>query len=230
MLVGGLLLLKRVACQDQPGWLTPTFDATQCPSKLGEFGLNDPAYFATTFGGAVFWSTDIDEEAHPNPGGPRNMKAAQAWAGANNKMTLEMTVGGKYLVDRNLFDNLPGDQAAFYWNCASQLFARGASGIMHAFARQLRTKTPYGNGIPTFYNIELPAILDKDRSAQMVFHYNANNGEDIWYYRHYTHCAENVMGRYSLDAYDTFAEYQFSGRPYPDYGLDDHLGGDPCPP
>merc|ERR1711962_1870381 len=72
----------------------------------------------------------------------------------------------------------------------SQLYAWQASGTMHAFSRQVRTHTPWGNGRPTFYNIEPVEILNRDANAKMVFHYNANNGKDVWYNsHHYTNCA-----------------------------------------
>ena len=68
---------------------------------------------------------------------------------------------------------------------------------MHAFSRQVRTHTPWGNGRPTFYNIELVEILNRDANAKMVFHYNANNGRDVWYNsHHYTNCATPAMERY----------------------------------
>jgi len=128
--------------------------------------LNSPAWFRTKPGDAVFWSTDISED-QPNT----NMLAAQKWARDNNKMTVEMTVGGKILGRLRLFDNFPADEAAFVWNCASKMFAQQASGTMHAFARQLETKTTFGNGRHTFFNIELVEILKKNPKAKMVFHY-----------------------------------------------------------
>ena len=226
VLVGGLLLLKSAACQDGPGWLSQTFDSRECRKVLEGVRLNSPVLFRTEPGDAVFWSTDISK-AQPNP----NMLAAQQWARDNNKKTLEMTVGGRILDAMGLFDKWPADEAAFVWNCASKMFAQQASGTMHAFARQLRTRTDYpGNGRPTFYNIELVQILNKNPDAQMVFHYSANGGRDVWYNsHHYTNCDTDAMERLTLFAKYTFAAYEQSEIPYPDYGLDDELDGEACP-
>ena len=224
VLVCKLLLLKSASCQEGPGWLSPTFNDSKCPSKLAEFDLDDPGWFRSPSGGAVFWSTDIMNSSD-------NMYAAQAWAEANNKVTLELTDGGKILQTLHLFDVMDKADAAVYWNCASQLYARQATGTMHAFSRQLRTHTPWGNGRPTFYNIELVEILNRDANAKIFFHYNANNGRDVWYNsHHYTNCATPAMERYYLFAKYAFAAYDQNGIPYPDYGLDDEWAGEACPP
>ena len=153
------------------------------------------------------------------------------WAAANGKMTLEMTQGGIFLASLDLFNQIQPERAAFVWNCASQLFARNAQGTMHAFARQLRTDTPYGNRRPTFYNIELMEILNRNENAKMVFHYDVNEGRDVWYNsQHYTNCAANAMERFVLFAKYTYAAYETNRIPYPDYGLDDELAGEACPP
>ena len=116
VLVSELLLLKSASCQEGPGWLSPTFNDTKCPSKLAEFDLDDPGWFRSPSGGAVLWSTDIMNSGD-------NMYAAQAWAEANNKVTLELTDGGKILQALHLFDVMDKADAAVYWNCASQLYA-----------------------------------------------------------------------------------------------------------
>ena len=96
-----------------------------------------------------------------------NMDAAKKFAGESNggKMTVELTKGGKFLNDKNLFT--PGNwaegpaDAADIWNCASWLFASNAEGLIHTFGGNPQTKSAFKNTpnqVPTFWNIELPTI------------------------------------------------------------------------
>ncbi len=104
--------------------------------------------FSTKEDGAVFWSGD------------GNMEAAQKWAAANGKTTLEQTAGGSYLNDLNLFDSansgLTGKQAADVWNIASQRFAEGASGEVYVFQEGATQFGAYGER--TWWAIEQPAL------------------------------------------------------------------------
>jgi len=235
VLVGGLLLLHRAACQtepDEPGWMKDTFDAKMCPIVLGNYGLNNPNFFATERDEAVFWSTAVDhKQGEPNV----NLETAQAWAFANGKKTLEMTDGGMELVGWGLWQddntNAENGDAAYAWNCASLFFAQRVSGSIHAFSSQRRVHTPYNeNGRPTFYNIELPNILRQNASAEIVFHYNFNNGNDVWCNGcHCAGCTDWIEQGYTVSAQRVYEEYGLPNDanppriPYPDYGKDDGL-------
>ncbi|MCK6394605.1 MAG: DUF637 domain-containing protein [Zoogloea sp.] len=100
--------------------------------------------FSTKPNGAVFWS------------GANNMMVAQWWASLTGKTTLEQTVGGRYLHSLNLFDNLPGAQAAQIWDTASVRFANGASGNVNTFAKGATQFGPYGER--TWWRLEQPAL------------------------------------------------------------------------
>ena len=239
LVVGGMLLLHGAVCVDPPPpptWPDYTFNSAECENKLSQLqdGLEDIILYATNPGGAVFWSTAAD---HREGGDNINMLAAQAWARANNNAlgftfytTLEMTEGGQRLNDLDLFHdpNLPGIQAAFYWNCASMYFARQAIGDLNAFARDLRLQTEHvntdGNFVPTFFNIELVEILNNDRNAEIVFHYNLNNGWDVWcgdefYNYHCTGCTTTTdTERHTVSASQTYLAYVEENRAYPHYG------------
>ncbi len=117
--------------------------------------------FSTAKDGAVFWS------------GPR-MKDAQKWAAANGKTTLEQTVGGKYLNDLELFDNMPGHQAAEIWDIASKKFADGASGNVNAFSTGAKRFGPFGER--TWWRIEKPALL-KNSAIKSIIRRNKNGGK-----------------------------------------------------
>merc|ERR1711892_485577 len=243
-----LLLLKGTGAigshvPDQPGWVCSKFDDRQCSSTLSAVGLGEISWWTTAQNGAIFWSTDITN-ANPNP----NMLAAQAWAVLTGKKTLEMTEGGRNLeamglpftgsFPQTVISPVNGVQvviqnaceSANYWNCASKVFAEQASGIMNAFARQLRVDSPYPpDFVPTFYNIELPPIPKKNEDAEMVFHYNSNKGSDIWYdKKHYTSCTPMQAEHYSLYARNTYIVYQEKHEPYPDYGYQDDYRTEHC--
>ncbi len=106
----------------------------------------DDLDFSTPKDGAVFWS------------GPGRMSDAQRWAKLNDKFTLELTPGGKYLDDLKLFDNIDGGQAAQIWDIASKRFAKEASGSVNVFSTGT---SKYGQwGLRTWWKIEKPALLD----------------------------------------------------------------------
>merc|ERR1712112_700666 len=223
LVVGGLLLLHGADCVDPPPpptWPPYTFDDRYCLGALTQFGLGleNPSYYATNPGGAVFWSTAED---HVDGQDNVNMRAAQAWARATGRLTLEMTYGGELLQDA--MAGWSGAVAGPIWNCASQLFARGATGIMHAFGRKARRQTNYGNGIPTYYNIELVEILNQNIDALIVYHYNLNGGMDLWCGSNEYHCSGcgiTQMERYPVLARDTYEVYSNSDGKmlFPTYG------------
>jgi hypothetical protein len=104
------------------------------------------ADFSTPRNGAVFW-TGYSQG---------NQAAAMSWAEANGKFTMEMTSGGKWLNNLNLYGpNSPvtSTEAKALWNVASEKFASGASGSVNAFTRG----TTF-NPNSAFYNIELPIL------------------------------------------------------------------------
>jgi hypothetical protein len=87
------------------------------------------------------------------------MEAAQKWASATGKTTLEQTEGGQYLDSVKLLDKangLTGEQAADVWNVASQRFADGASGEAYVFKDGAKPFGQYGER--TWWRIEQPAI------------------------------------------------------------------------
>lgn len=103
--------------------------------NLGQFGdefqelLSQirKADFGTERNGAVFWSGFHEG----------NQTAAMAWAKANGKRTIEMTPGGQWLNNLDLYNNgnLSRLEVDNLWRAASAQFARGASGKVNAFTR-----------------------------------------------------------------------------------------------
>ncbi|MEZ0539976.1 type VI secretion system tube protein TssD [Fibrella arboris] len=124
----------------------PSFDALK---KMAETTLD----FSTAKDGAVFWSG-------------KNMRTAQDWASKVGKTTLEQTVGGKYLNDLKLFENLPGKQAAEIWDIASKRFAEGASGTAQVFSGGAKKIGDYG--LRTWWRIEKPALLKNPLVSSIV--------------------------------------------------------------
>ena len=79
----------------------------------------------------------------------------QAFARANGGTTLEMTAGGRYLDDLNLFgadSPLTIAESLQVWANGSRQFARGASGQVRAVTGQVRPSSQYRT-------IELPELL-----------------------------------------------------------------------
>ena len=128
--------------------------------------------------GTVLWSTMNPNPKDPNYDRYKNMHMAHKFANEKDKSTVEKTKGGNFLNDAKLFvfndppntdqQKIPqwnwgkglGD-AADIWNCASWLFASNAEGLVHAFGGDAATKSAFKNtpdGVPTFWNIELPTI------------------------------------------------------------------------
>ena len=97
---------------------------------------------STSFNTAVFYS------------GPGNRALAEAFARENNKTTLEITEGGKYLDDLHLFSNesaLTTEQAANVWKKLSERYAQGASGNAYGFVKGSRDGS-------IFNTVEYPAL------------------------------------------------------------------------
>ena len=97
---------------------------------------------STSFNTAVFYL------------GPGNRALAEAFARENNKTTLEITEGGKYLDDLHLFSNesaLTTEQAANVWKKLSERYAQGASGNAYGFVKGSRDGS-------IFNTVEYPAL------------------------------------------------------------------------
>ena len=86
--------------------------------------------------------------------GPGNRKLAEVYAIAEDKTTLEMTPGGKYLDDLKLFEQgspLKPEQATRVWSRLSQRYAQQAAGDVFCFVTGAR---PTG----VFTTVELPEL------------------------------------------------------------------------
>ena len=225
----------------------PYFDESKCeeymkalkpPSRPNGFTKADSL---TAQNGAVFW-----QSATLGPNDKKiqdNMKAAWAWVERpenSGKMTVEKTTGGTDLENLKLFEAqnpytcpqrecTAGDLnwAGYYWNCASKWFAEQASGEIHAFGSHAKTTTPYGaNGVPTFWNIELPNILKKNKNAHIIYHYNVE--DFVWYKpdgtrRKYSTLSTSEKTNLPVKAQDIYDKYYKENIGYPSYGTNDDL-------
>jgi hypothetical protein len=96
--------------------------------------------------------------------GQGNRKLAEQFASAEDKTTLEMTPGGKYLDDLKLFEQdspLKPDQAVRVWSRLSQRYAEQAAGNVFCFVTGAR---PTG----VFTTVELPE-LKKNRKVGVMY-------------------------------------------------------------
>jgi len=106
----------------------------------------------TAIGKSVFYS------------GQGNRKLAEQFAIAEDKTTLEMTAGGKFLDDLKLFDQgspLKPEQATRVWSRLSQRYAEQAAGDVFCFVTGAR---PTG----VFTTVELPE-LKKNRKVGAMY-------------------------------------------------------------
>lgn len=96
--------------------------------------------------------------------GPGNRKLAETYAIAEDKTTLEMTPGGKYLDEQKLFEQgspLTPAQATQVWSRLSQRYAQQAAGDVFCFVTGAR---PTG----VFTTVELPE-LKKNRKVGNLY-------------------------------------------------------------
>ena len=96
--------------------------------------------------------------------GPGNRKLAEVYAIAEDKTTLEMTPGGKYLDEQKLFEQgspLTPAQATQVWSRLSQRYAQQAAGDVFCFVTGAR---PTG----VFTTVELPE-LKKNRKVGNLY-------------------------------------------------------------
>ena len=97
--------------------------------------------------------------------GAGNRKLAEQFAVAEDKMTLEMTPGGKFLDDLKLFDQgspLKPEQATKVWSRLSRRYAEQAAGDVFCFVAGARA-----TGV--FTTVELPE-LRKNRKVGNIYH------------------------------------------------------------
>ena len=116
-------------------------------------GLVDQLDVTTGISKSVFYS------------GAGNRKLAEQFAVAENKMTLEMTPGGKFLDDLKLFEQgspLKPEQATKVWSRLSRRYADQAAGDVFCFVIGAR---PTG----VFTTVELPE-LRKNRKVGNIYH------------------------------------------------------------
>ena len=76
---------------------------------------------------------------------------AEEFARTFNKMTLEITPGGKYLDNQLLAQRLPRELVIKPWERLSQRYAQSASGDVYAFTQNARAGS-------VFNRIELPTL------------------------------------------------------------------------
>ena len=97
--------------------------------------------------------------------GAGNRKLAEQFALAEDKVTLEMTPGGKFLDDLKLFEQgspLKPEQATKVWSRLSRRYAEQAAGDVFCFVSGAR---PTG----VFITVELPE-LRKNRKVGSIYH------------------------------------------------------------
>jgi len=108
---------------------------------------------STAENGAVFYS------------GPGNRALAEQFATANGRTTLEMTPGGAWLDQQQLFNTaqsgLTTEQAAQVWSTLSQRFAQGASGNAVGFVNGARAGS-------IFNTVESPALFNNPNVVNVI--------------------------------------------------------------
>ena len=100
----------------------------------------------------VFWS-----------GGDEARRAAELWAKANNAVTLEMSEIGQRV--NQMTQGMSWKEARSLWEAASEKFAQGASGEVHAF---LGSAVNYEHGM--WATIEYPLLLVNDAVTAIIPH------------------------------------------------------------
>ncbi len=111
----------------------------------------------------------LDVSTAPNTAvfysGPGNRALAEGFATANGGTTLEMTPGGAWLDQQQLFNTaqsgLTTEQASQVWSTLSQRFAHGASGNAFGFVNGARA-----GGI--FNTVEYPALLNNPNVVNVI--------------------------------------------------------------
>lgn len=144
------LPLQGVAAADLP--VAPVSFATNQAALDYYLDLAEKLDVMTAISKSVFYS------------GPGNRKLAEQFAVAEEKTTLEMTPGGKFLDDLKLFDQgspLQPEQAMRVWSRLSRRYAEQAAGDVFCFVVGAR---PTG----VFTTVELPE-LKKNRKVGVMY-------------------------------------------------------------
>lgn len=105
---------------------------------------------------------------------------AEQWARVFDKQTIEMTMGGKWLDDLDLFNwketypkpPLPLDKVAELWGKASEKYANLASGRVFVFVDGVDPYNDYGQ-LRTFFRVELPLLISKNEKVDEI-HFKNN--------------------------------------------------------
>ena len=145
------LPLQGVSAADLPA--APVSFATNQAALDYYLDLADKLDVTTGISKSVFYS------------GAGNRKLAEQFAIAEDKMTLEMTPGGKFLDDLKLFEQgspLKPEQATKVWSRLSRRYAEQAAGDVFCFVAGAR---PTG----VFTTVELPE-LRKNRKVGNIYH------------------------------------------------------------
>ena len=98
------------------------------------------------------------------------------WAADNNKSTIEMTSGGQWLQEMDLYgENSPVKEveADHLWRAASAQFSRSASGVVNAF-----TEGTTFDINKVFYGLELKNLA-KNPEVQFPIIYRGNNDVEL---------------------------------------------------
>ena len=146
----GIFPLTAIAAVESP--VAPASFSTQQAAVDYYLALVEQLDVTTAINKSVFYS------------GPGNRKQAETYAIAEDKTTLEMTVGGKVLDDLKLFEQgspLTPAQATRVWSRLSQRYAQQAAGDVLCFVTGAR---PTG----VFTTVELPA-LKKNRKVGTIY-------------------------------------------------------------
>jgi len=132
--------------------------------------------FSTPYSRAVFYSGS-------------NRQYAEAFAKKHGISTLELTPGGKYLDDLDLFNNngtykfgppLSAEKASELWDKASRKFALQARGYAYVFVQGIEPVNQFG-ALRTFFRIELPALLNSNKNMGTIYFMN-NDGSTMGMY------------------------------------------------
>merc|ERR1712168_311312 len=145
----------------------PDFDDESCDHWMTKLKVSKKD-FQSNKNQAVFWQSEYGKKDGQDS---KNMVAAQTYARALGKTTLEMTNGGRNMDKMKLFEKPDKNHAAYLWNCASLWFAQQVKGDVDVFGENASLESKYAkNNIPTFWNIELPALLEKNKNVKISYH------------------------------------------------------------
>jgi hypothetical protein len=155
----GAAILTANECWHRPAEIRAPF------IKFAEFLAADSGAFANYMRQAQ----TLDVSTAPNTAvfysGPGNRALAEQFATANGGTTLEMTPGGAWLDQQQLFNTaqsgLTTEQAAQVWSTLSQRFAQGASGNAVGFVNGARAGS-------IFNTVEYPTLVNNPSIVNVI--------------------------------------------------------------